>query len=73
MDKIQGHSTSNASSISQYAAMAALNGSQYVVEEMRAVYEERRAYVQGQLKKKAGVQFTMEEGALYFCSYISGC
>ena len=73
MDKIQGHSTSNASSISQYAAMAALTGPQDVVEEMRAVYEERRAYVQGQLKKMAGIQFTMPQGAFYFFPNISGC
>jgi aspartate aminotransferase len=45
MDKLQGQSTSNTSSISQAAAIEALTGPQDSIEEMRKVYERRRNMV----------------------------
>src|SRR5688572_22432755 len=44
MLKVQGHSTSNANSIAQWAAIAALNGPQDSVASMLAEYTARRAY-----------------------------
>ncbi len=72
-DKIQGHSTSNAAAVSQYAALAALTGPQDVVEKMRAVYEERRAYMQSRLQQMPGLSFVVPQGAFYFFPNISGC
>jgi len=72
-DKIQGHSTSNAASISQYAALAALTGPQDVVEKMRLVYEERRTYVQNCLQEMPGLTFNIPQGAFYFFPNITGC
>src|SRR5271166_1752325 len=45
MDKLQGQSTSNASSISQAAAVEALNGKQDTIDAMVVVYKERRDMV----------------------------
>ena len=42
---LQSHTTSNASSISQYAAVAALSGSQQCVTDMLTVYQQRRDQV----------------------------
>src|SRR5438874_8745495 len=49
MSKVQGHSTSNASSISQAAAAEALNGPQDSVAAMLGEYTRRRAWLLGEL------------------------
>jgi aspartate aminotransferase len=46
---IQSHSTSNAASISQYAALAALEGPQDCIAEMLAEYRRRRDLISGLL------------------------
>ncbi len=45
MKNIQSHATSNPSTISQYAGIAALEGDQSVVEEMVVAYKKRRDYM----------------------------
>jgi len=45
MTTIQGQSTSNASSISQKAATAALNGDQQCVTKMNAAFKERHDFI----------------------------
>ncbi|MFC1739990.1 pyridoxal phosphate-dependent aminotransferase, partial [Pseudomonadota bacterium] len=50
MKKVQGQSTSCASSISQAAAQAALTGPQGCVEEMRMAFEERYDYIHAALE-----------------------
>ncbi len=66
MNKLQGHSTSNACTISQHAALAALTGPQKVVEEQRRVFEERRNIVHSALTQIDGLEFIEPHGAFYF-------
>ena len=71
INKIQSHSTSNASSISQAASMEALNGSQDAVEEMRKEFEKRRDYLYNQLTSIDGISCYKPEGAFYLFPNIS--
>ena len=65
MIKVQGQSTSCASSISQAAATAALNGPQDCVEEMRLAFEERYRYFREALNEIPGVDCPACDGAFY--------
>ncbi len=65
MNKIQSHSTSNASSISQAAAIEALNGPQTFIEEMRKDFEERRNSFYNELTTIKGITCYKPEGAFY--------
>jgi aspartate aminotransferase len=56
MRKVQGQSTSCASSISQAAAVAALTGPQDCIEEMRLAFEERYRYIRDALNDIEGVE-----------------
>ncbi len=73
MDKLQSQSTSNASSISQAAALAALTGPQDAIETMRAAYRERRDMVVEMLNAAQGLTCAKPEGAFYVFPSISGC
>jgi aspartate aminotransferase len=73
MDKLQGQSTSNASSIAQAAAVAALNGPQASVSEMALVYEARRDLVVDMLNQAHGITCSKPEGAFYVFPAIHGC
>lgn len=64
MTTLQGQLTSNASSIAQMAAIAALLGNQKPVEQMRKTFEKRRTLVSNGLIK-SGLSFTKPEGAFY--------
>src|SRR5215470_10270942 len=57
--KLQSQSTSNPTSIVQKAAVAALNGSQQCVEDMRQEYIRLRAHVISGLRSIPGIQCTM--------------
>lgn len=72
MDTIQGQSTSNASSISQAAAEAALNGDQSPVETMRKAFEKRRELIVRLLNEIKGVNCLKPQGAFYVFPYLSG-
>jgi len=65
MNKIQSHSTSNASSISQAAAVEALNGPQDFVEAMRKEFELRRNFVYDKIKSIPGISCFKPKGAFY--------
>jgi aspartate aminotransferase len=65
MLKVQGHSTSNANSIAQAAAVEALNGPQESVATMLAEYTARRAWLLGALREIPGVTCNEPEGAFY--------
>lgn len=65
MDKLQSQETSNPSSISQYAAIAALEGPQDCIEEMRQKFEQRRAYVLSRLKEMPEISLADPGGAFY--------
>jgi aspartate aminotransferase len=73
MDKLQSQSTSNTSSISQAAAVEALNGPQDFLKEMTAVYKERRDLVVAMLNSAPGLNCHKPEGAFYVFPAIHGC
>ena len=63
MEKLQGQQTSGACSISQHAALAALNGPQQFVGETCAVFERRRNMVVNSVNDILGLHCTMPGGA----------
>jgi aspartate aminotransferase len=73
MDKLQSQSTSNASSISQAAAAAALDGPQDSIDVMRAAYKERRDLVVAMLNEAPGMTCHKPEGAFYVFPGVHGC
>jgi aspartate aminotransferase len=73
MDKLQSQSTSNPSSISQAAAVEALNGPQESVDAMAEVYRGRRDLVVDALNKIPGLTCHKPEGAFYVFPGMHGC
>lgn len=73
MDKLQSQSTANPSSISQAAAVEALNGPQDSIARMVKVYNERRDLVVGMLNAALGLNCHKPEGAFYVFPAIHGC
>ncbi len=73
MDKLQSQSTSNTSSISQAAALAALTGPQDFIGEMVTVYRERRDLVVAAMNRAPGITCHKPEGAFYVFPSIHGC
>jgi aspartate aminotransferase len=65
MTKLQGQSTTNPSSISQWAAVEALNGPQEFLAEWRAVFQARRDLVVAGLNANTGLDCLTPEGAFY--------
>src|SRR5207248_6624554 len=65
MTKLQSHSTSNPTSISQKAAVEALRGPQDSVGTMLAEYRKRRDFVVARLRAIPGVQCAEPRGAFY--------
>ena len=65
MENVQSHSTSNPSSISQYAAEAALNGDQSCIDPMLAAFKERGKVVSEGLNRIPGVKCLPPAGAFY--------
>jgi aspartate aminotransferase len=62
---LQSQETSNPSSVSQHAALAALTGPQECVAEMRDVFQKRRDLVAGRLRSLPGVRLPDIGGAFY--------
>ncbi|MGC9224262.1 MAG: pyridoxal phosphate-dependent aminotransferase [Terracidiphilus sp.] len=71
LSKLQSQSTSNATSIVQKAAIAALAGSQECVAEFRAEFIDLRDYMLAALGKIPGITCTRPEGAFYVYPNIS--
>jgi aspartate aminotransferase len=65
MENVQSHSTSNPTSISQYAAEAALTGDQSCIEPMVAAFKERGKFVAEGLNRIPGVSCLPAAGAFY--------
>jgi len=65
MAKIQGQSTSNPSSISQKAALAALTGPTDALEEMVRTYESRREWLVAAINATPGMHCIKPDGAFY--------
>ncbi|GAB6854780.1 pyridoxal phosphate-dependent aminotransferase [Asaia astilbis] len=70
--KLQGQSTSNASSIAQAAALEAVTGKQDFIGGMVSVYQERRDLVLAMLAQAPGLTCTRPEGAFYVFPSIAG-
>jgi aspartate aminotransferase len=73
MLKVQGHSTSNANSIAQWAAVEALTGPQESVSIMLAEYTARRAWLLNELRNIPGMKCSEPEGAFYAFPDVRGC
>jgi aspartate aminotransferase len=73
MDKLQSQSTTNPSSISQAAAVEALNGPQESIDAMRRVYQKRRDLIVDALNRAPGITCHRPEGAFYVFPGIHGC
>jgi aspartate aminotransferase len=73
MLKVQGHSTSNATSISQAAAVEALTGPQDSVAGMLAEYTRRREWLLDALNAIPGLKCPRPEGAFYAFPDVRGC
>jgi aspartate aminotransferase len=71
MATIQGQSTSNASSISQKAAVAALNGDQTCVKKMNEAFKARRDFVVRTLNSLPGVSCLPGAGTFYAFADVS--
>ena len=72
MKKIQGQSTSNPTSISQHAAVAALNESQDCIKPMLAAFKKRHDFVVKALNKIEGVECLPSDGTFYSFPNIEG-
>ena len=73
MRKLQSQSTSNPCSISQWAAVEALDGPQGFLKERAAVFKERRDLVVSMLNQAKGLECPTPEGAFYVYPSCAGC
>ena len=72
MNKVQSQSTTHTSSISQYAAIAALNGPQDFIAAHNKVFQERRNLVVSMLNQASGISCPTPEGAFYVYPSCAG-
>ena len=72
MDLIQGQQTSGTSSVTQWAAVEALNGPQDFIETNKRVFEERRDLVVSMLNQCAGIECPRPDGAFYVFPSCAG-
>jgi len=72
MATIQSQSTSNPSSIAQWAAVEALNGPQDFIAENNKVFKERRDLVVAMLNQATGIDCPRPEGAFYVYPSCAG-
>lgn len=73
MAKIQSQSTTNPSSISQWAALEALTGPQDFLATNAALFQKRRDLVVSMLNQATGLECPRPEGAFYVYPSIKGC
>jgi len=71
MKKIQSQSTSNPCSVSQAAAVEALNGSQQCIADMLKEFKKRHDYVLARLNAMDGVEAIASDGTFYLFPNIS--
>jgi aspartate aminotransferase len=72
MSRLQDHSTSNTTSISQKAALAALQGDQSAAAMMVRAFDERRQWIVKAINAIPGVRCPMPKGAFYVFPDVSG-
>ena len=71
MISLQGHSTSNSTTMVQWAGIAALEKCDAEIEEMRIAFEERRDYMKQRLDAIQGIEAGLPDGAFYFMPDVS--
>jgi aspartate aminotransferase len=73
MRKVQSQSTSNPCTVSQWAAVEALNGPQDYIAMSRPIFQGRREMVVKLLNECKGVECATPDGAFYVYPNIAGC
>ena len=73
MRKVQSQSTSNPCSVSQWAAVAALDGPMDFLTEFNAAFVRRRNLVVAGLNAADGISCAVPDGAFYVYPSIAGC
>jgi aspartate aminotransferase len=66
IDTIQSHTTSNVTTFAQYGAIAALQGDQLIVADMRDEFDVRRQYMLSRLQAIKNIRVVEPLGAFYF-------
>ncbi len=66
IDTIQSHTTSAPATFAQWGAIAALQGDQQVIEDMRLEFDLRRGYMLNRFNKLSQVSVVEPKGAFYF-------
>ncbi|WP_038169349.1 pyridoxal phosphate-dependent aminotransferase [Verrucomicrobium sp. BvORR106] len=66
IDTIQSHTTSNPTTFAQYGAIAALNGDQQIVADMREEFNVRREFMLARLQNIKNIRAVEPKGAFYF-------
>lgn len=69
IDKIQNHNVSNACTFAQYGALAALQGDQSFIDDLRGEYDVKRQFMYGRLKEISNIRVVEPVGAFYFFVY----
>jgi aspartate aminotransferase len=72
MAKVMSQTTSNPSSISQWAAVEALNGPQDFIKPNAKLFEQRRDLVVSMLNQANGIKCPTPEGAFYVYPSVAG-
>jgi aspartate aminotransferase len=73
INSLQGHLTSNACSIAQWAALGALKGAEDDVEKMRQAFAERREVIIKLIREMPYLKIVEPEGAFYAFADIRSC
>jgi aspartate aminotransferase len=69
IEKIQNHTISNANTFAQYGALAALEGEQSFIEDLRGEYDVKRQFMFARLKAISNIRVVEPQGAFYFFVY----
>lgn len=69
ISKIQNHNVSNATTFAQYGALAALQGDQSFIEDLRGEYDVKRQFMYGRLREIQNIRVVEPMGAFYFFVY----
>ncbi|MBG7607033.1 MAG: pyridoxal phosphate-dependent aminotransferase [Verrucomicrobia bacterium] len=69
IEKVQSHSVSNATTFAQYGAVAALEGDQTFIDDMRGEYDVKRQFVFSRLNAINNIRVIEPHGAFYFFVY----
>lgn len=73
MAKVISQTTSNPTSISQWATVEALNGPQDFLKERADIFKARRDLVVSMLNQASGISCSTPEGAFYVYPSVAGC